>query len=88
MYFALIRLVVCNLLFQATISIIIAFKYCVSQSEEDHHNMVTCLTNIVQVNTGDTNLQALMSMFSEHVNKWLKIAGITNNNQLLKQNIL
>ena len=50
--------------------------------------MVTCLTNIVQVNTGDTNLQALMSMFSEHVNKWLKIAGITNNNQLLKQNIL
>ena len=75
-------------MFQATVAIMVAFKLSVNLSKDEENIMKSCLTNSLQIDIEDINLQALVTEFRQHVGVWLKVAGITNNNQLGNQNML
>ena len=66
----------------------VAFQLTVRQSKDDEIIMECLLTNSLHIDSEQVNLHALIAQFRQHVRVWLKVAGVTNNNQLVNQNML
>ena len=66
----------------------VAFQLTVRQSKDDEIIMECLLTNSLHIDSEEVNLHSLITQFRQHVRVWLKVAGVTNNNQLVNQNML